>query len=113
MALKSEGRKILMNKGDYGIDLPFTMTGFEFEPDDKFLFILTKNNGNNQLLEKTYSNLAEDAVSQFAFALSFTKEESLKLDKGSYAYSLIFLRDDANIRSTIVSNEEFRVGDEV
>ena len=112
MALKSEGRKILMNKGDYGIDLPFTMTGFEFEPNDKFLFRITKNNGSNQILEKEYSNLTGD-MSQFAFALSFTKEESLKLDKGSYAYSLIFLRDDANIRSTIVSNEEFRVGDEV
>ena len=111
MALIAEGRKILMNKGDYGIDLPFTMTNFQFEPNDKFLFSITKN-GGAKVLEKEYTNLTGD-MSRFAFALSFTKEESAKLDKGVYTYSLIFLRDDANVRATVIANEDFRVGDEV
>ena len=110
MALLAEGRKILMNEGDYGVDLPFTMTGFEFEPNDKFLFSITKKGGTSKVLEKEYKNLTGD-MTQFAFALSFTKEESSKLNKGVYDYSLVFLREDANIRSTVVSNEEFRVGD--
>ena len=112
MALTSEGRKILMNTGDYGVDLPFKMSNFKFEPNDKFLFIITKNNGTTKILEKEYKNLTGD-MSQFAFALSFTKEESAKLNKGLYGYDLIFIRENESIRSTVIANEDFRVGDEV
>ena len=113
MALKSEGRKILMNVGDFGVDLPFTMTGIQFEPDDKFLIIITKNNNAVKVIEKEYTNLAGGYLTQFSFVLSFTEEESAKLPKGVYNYTLIFLRESENIRNTVVSNEEFRVGDEV
>jgi hypothetical protein len=112
MALLSEGRKIFMNEGDYGIDLPFTITKFDFEPNDKMLFTVSRSNGSSKIVEKEYTNLTGD-MKQFSFALSFTKEESNKLPKGVYEYSIVFLREDANIRSTIVSNEEFRVGDVV
>lgn len=112
MALLAEGRKIRMNKGDYGIDLPFTITQFNFQPNDKVLFILKSNNSTSTLLEKTYTNLKDD-TNKFSFALSFTEDESKKLDKGVYSYSLVFLREDDKIRSTIVSNEEFKVGDDV
>ena len=52
MALLAEGRKIRMNKGDYGIDLPFTITQFNFQPNDKILFILKSLQRRPDLLTK-------------------------------------------------------------
>ena len=108
MALKSEGRKIFMDEKDYGEDLPFTITGYEFEPNDKFLFIITKNRGATNILEKEYSNLSTD-LTKFSFVFSLTEKESLQLSKGFYNYSVIFLRDNEQIRSTVIANEDFKV----
>ena len=97
-----------MNQGDYGVTLPFTVTGTEFQENDTFLFQILKTGGT--VLEKSFNNLSED-LTKFAFSLSFTKDESNKLNKGAYTYNLIHIRNEDALRNTVISNEDFNVGD--
>lgn len=70
------GKIIHFAEGDYGGSFPVVFEGVEIERGDKVIFTCGD-------LSKTYENLQCDGV-----LLSFTKEESEKLKKGTYKWDM-------------------------
>ena len=77
-----------MAEGDWGIQLPITITGTTFaENDEVKLTIKTALNGGT-ILEKTFSDLTDNTAN-----LELTEAESALLPVGSYVYRLDWYQD--------------------
>ena len=105
--LKSENKRIIMDEGDYGINLPFKISG-DVSESDKFLFIIKKDHNQEEIIRKEYSNLSKDEEGKLSFDLCFDKEESMKLPVGYYIYIIRQCRD-CELHNTIERNGEFQV----
>jgi hypothetical protein len=99
-----ENNKISMTKGDYGIALPITITGIEIESGEQIIFYLKKTN-NEEVLKKTFENLKDNT-----FDLEFTKEESERLEIGTYLYNIDWYKENVFL-GNIVKNEIFEVSE--
>lgn len=106
MALIAKGNKITMDVNDYGIQLPFDVTGAVFEPFDKMRFELKKSKDSDVLFSRDYLNEL-DSTSKFRFFLELTQEESSQITQGNYLYFVKYLRNDI-ILDTIAS-DDFKV----
>ena len=107
MAFITKGNKIIMDAYDYGIQLPFDVTGVTFAPSDKMRFELKKQKDTETLLTKDFSNEL-DSTSKFRFFLEFSEEESNKIAPGNYIYYIKYLKNDI-VRDTVVSGEVFQI----
>ena len=107
MAFITKGNKIIMDAYDYGIQLPFDITGVTFAPTDKMKFELKKSKDSETLLSKEFSNEL-DLTNKFRFFLELTQEESRNIAPGNYVYFVRYLKNDV-IQDTVVSGEEFKV----
>lgn len=84
------GQDLKMAEGDWGIQLPITITGTTFTAADEMkLTIKTALNGNT-ILEKTFSDLTDNTAN-----LELTEAESALLPVGSYVYRLDWYQDGA------------------
>lgn len=84
------GQDLKMAEGDWGIQLPITITGTTFaENDEVKLTIKTALNGDT-ILEKTFANISENTAN-----LELTEAESALLPVGSYVYRLDWYQDGA------------------
>ena len=99
-----ENNKISMTKGDYGIALPITITGIEIESGEQIIFYLKKTN-NEEVLKKIFENLKDNT-----FDLEFTKEESERLEIGTYLYNIDWYKENVFL-GNIVKNEIFEVSE--
>ena len=78
------GNGLVMTEGDYGVDLPVTISGFELESGDALKFTFKAATDGEVLLEKTYSSPENNAV-----FLRFSESESeLFSANRTYVYSL-------------------------
>ena len=91
MAFLAKGNKITMDTYDYGIQLPFDITGDNFQPIDKMRFELRKSKDSENIISKDYLNEL-DSTSKFRFFLELTKEESALLTPGNYVYYVKYLK---------------------
>lgn len=107
MAFITKGNKIIMDAYDYGIQLPFDVTGAIFTPTDKMRFELKKSKDAGVLLTKEFRNEL-DSTSKFRFFLEFDETESSKIAPGNYIYYVKYLKNDV-VRDTIVSGEVFQI----
>ncbi len=107
MALIAKGNKIIMDAYDYGVQLPFDITGAKFNPTDKMRFEIRKSKDSEILLSKDYSNEL-DSVDKFRFFLELTQEESSKIAPNNYIYYVRYIVE-GNVRDTVASGEEFKV----
>lgn len=106
--LKSENNKILMDEGDWGLSLPFKLTGDNILSTDVVEFKIKENLYDEKtIIEKQFSNLSQDD-GEFVFVLDFTKEESDKLPANEYRYGLKQYRD-GELLNTIIKDELFQV----
>ena len=105
--LKFENNKIIMDENDYGLELPFNLSG-DVNAKDKIVFIIKENLCLKQhILKKEYENCKyEDGV--LSFNLSFTKEESELLHEGKYVYVLKQYRGESFL-NTIKKDGIFEV----
>lgn len=79
---------IQMVEGDFGIELPMTITGPTFTASDEIkLTIKTSLNGRT-ILEKTYTNIQQNTI-----RIELTSSESDLLPVGKYVYSLDWYQD--------------------
>ena len=99
-----ENNKISMTKGDYGIALPITITGIEIESGEQIIFYLKKTN-NEEVLKKIFEDLKDNT-----FDLEFTKEESERLEIGTYLYNIDWYKENVFL-GNIVKNEIFEVSE--
>ena len=106
--LVNEGKKIIMDVGDYGLPLVIKIINAsgQIKETDKLTFNIKR--GNRLVIEKKCEVIQIDENGKLYFTFSLTKEESLKLAKGSYTYELEAYRDDVYL-NTIVKNELFLV----
>lgn len=107
MAFITKGNKIIMDAYDFGIQLPFDVTGVTFAITDKMRFELKKSKDSDVLLAKEFRNEL-DSTSKFRFFLQFDQEESSKIAPGNYIYYIKYLRND-EVLDTIVSGEVFQI----
>ena len=104
--LRAEGKKIIMDEGDYGIKLPFKISGDVLETD-KFLFVIKKDHNKDEIIRKEY-DLIKEEDNKFCFDLSFTKENSKLLTPGYYVYLIRQCRYH-EVHNTVERDGEFEV----
>ena len=102
---KVDGDKLYMSEGDFGLGLPFTVSGFEVAPTDSLRFTFKTATNGDTILEKTYTNIVDNS-----FELTFTADESELFTPGTYVYSLEWYQS-GHFACFIVENGRFKVGD--
>lgn len=102
--IRTEGKKIIMDKGDYGLPVPFRFInnrGQVLETDEIKLEI--KSYGD-VVIEKNYTNLDTESNGYLYFVFELTKEDSEKLIEDDYVYSVQVYRD-GELLNTLINNE--------
>lgn len=77
------GQKLKMTEGDYGMQLPITISGTTLTASDEILMTIKSKVNGDTILAKTYDN-----ISQNTFNFELTEAETQLLPVGSYVYSL-------------------------
>ena len=101
----SVGQAVQMVEGDYGIELPITISGVTFSEHDSVKLKIAR--GETVLIEKVFDNISNNAI-----ALTLTESESELLPVGVYVYSLDWYQDDV-FMCNIVQRNGFRVVDKL
>lgn len=106
--LVNEGKKIIMDEGDYGLPLVMKIINAsgQIENTDKIVFSIKK--GDEVIVPKEYESLETDENDKLYFTFSLTKDESKKLAKGSYSYEVEVYRDQVYL-NTLMKNGLFLV----
>lgn len=106
--LQGQGDKIVMIYGNYGIELPITMTitnendeHIIIANDEKIKFVIKKC--NEIKYEKDYTNVENNTI-----YLNFTQEESELLLAGEYTYSIDWYKENI-FKGTLVNGNDFIV----
>ena len=92
-----------MAKGDWGVELPVTVSGATFAANDSLKIVI--KNGETTLVEKEYTNITQNTVK-----LELTEAESALLPIGVYVYRLDWYQDGA-FMCNIIPVSTFKVVD--
>lgn len=79
----TSGNNISMAEGDFGIDLPITISGTTFVASDSLKLIIKNVLNGNTIIEKDFTNIQDNTVN-----LTLASSESALLPVGQYVYSL-------------------------
>lgn len=103
---KKEGRKLLMDEGDFGNNLIMRITGTTLPENANAKFSIRKDIGEkrSKVFDKIYT------AKENSFTVCLTEEDSKKLISGNYTYCVELFKDKVFL-NTIVNNEEFIVID--
>lgn len=105
--LKSDGKTITMNEYDYGLDLPFKLSG-DILTTDKIVFSIKKNiYQEEKIIRKEFNDLVNED-GKIVFVLSFTEDETKLLPSGNYIYMIHQCRH-CKMHNTIVKDGIFTV----
>lgn len=77
------GLNISMVRGDYGIELPITISGTTLTNADELMLVVKDRINGNTLLTKSFGNIQNNTVN-----LVLTAAESALLPEGMHLYSL-------------------------
>ena len=97
------GQNIQMTRGDYGLELPITVTGATFAAGDALQLRITQRGADK--LVKTFDTIQDNTV-----RLTLTAEESAALPVGDYVYALDWYRDGAFL-CNVIPAASFKVVD--
>lgn len=78
-----QGNNLQMAEGDFGMELPVTVSGVTLGENDSLLFTFKDNANGNTILTKQFSNVSQNTVN-----LVFSSSESALFSVGIYVYSL-------------------------
>lgn len=101
MAWSVDENEISMCEGDYGIDLPITITGVELTDADSLMITIKDVINGTEYLQKPFTE-----------ALTLTAEDTALLPVGKYVYSLDWYKND-QFMCNIIPKAPFRVVDKV
>lgn len=104
MAWTVSGTALEMAEGDFGINLPFTISGTTLSASDTLRFTIKDKVNGTTILEKEYS------PSNNEVNLSLTEAESGLFSVGKYCYNLDWYRDGV-FMCNVIKVGLFRVGD--
>lgn len=104
--LKGEGKKVIMDEYDFGLDLPFKLSG-DVLATDKIVFTIKKQYEDEVIIKKEYRELTEEE-GKFVFVLTFTEEEAKLIPRGKYIYIIQQCRN-CELHNTVVNDGEFVV----
>lgn len=99
------GNELRMTEGDYGVQLPITVSGTTFTANDEIKFVLKTGMNGEQLLEKIFPNITDNTVN-----LELTASESARLRVGTYVYFLDWYQNGVFL-CNIIPSALFRVVD--
>lgn len=99
------GNEIQMIEGDYGLQLPVTISGTTLTASDEILFTIKKKLNGETVLTKTFANIVDNT-----FNLEITEAESALLSVGNYVYSLDWYQSGA-FMCNIIPCAGFKVGE--
>lgn len=99
------GQDLKMVEGDYGVNLPVTISGVQFGAGDEVKLTIKDAANGNTIIEKTYSNITDNT-----FMLVFTEAESALLTVGKYVYVMDWY-EDGTFMCNIVTSATLRVVD--
>ena len=102
---KSNGNRISMAEGDYGIPLPITVAGVTIGSGDEISFTVKTAVNGTTILTKTFSDISGDSVD-----LTLTSAESALFEVGEYVYALDLYHEGTFMCNLIPANS-FRVVD--
>ena len=106
--LVAKGKTIVMDEGDYGLSLPFKISGGDILSTDTIKFTIKANEYDEEAkISKTYTNLTSEDES-FVFDFSLSESESALLPAGDYLYGLKQYRN-GEFLNTIRKSATFRV----
>lgn len=97
------GNYLTMCEGDWGVQLPVTISGVTFSNNDAVKIVIKK--GDTVLITKDYDNISQNTVN-----LELTEAESSLLPVGNYTYSLDWYQDGA-FMCNIIPTAAFKVVD--
>lgn len=97
-------QNISMVEGDYGIKLPITVSGAEFEENDVLKLVFKDEANGEVILEKEYTP-TENTID-----FELTAEESALFQVGTYVYTLDWYQSE-NFLCNIISGSGFKVVD--
>lgn len=97
------GTSLSMAEGDWGVELPVTVSGATFAANDSLKIVI--KNGETTLVEKEYTNITQNTVK-----LELTEAESALLPIGVYVYRLDWYQDGA-FMCNIIPVSTFKVVD--
>ena len=97
------GNHLTMTEGDWGVQLPVTVSGVTFSASDSVRIVIKK--GETALVSKEYTNIAQNTVN-----LELTEAQSALLPVGSYVYSLDWYQNGA-FMCNIIPTAVFKVVD--
>ena len=83
MSWKVKGDNVEMSQGDYGVQLPFVISGPTITSSDAVKFTLKDGVGGPVILEKTFTSISNNTIN-----LELTAADTAKLQPRSYVYNL-------------------------
>ena len=82
------GTTIKMVEGEYGVDLPLTITGATLTANDEIRLTIKRGRQGNVAVEKSYSDIQDNTIN-----VRLTESESSALRVGKYRYSLAWYQE--------------------
>ena len=101
------GQDLKMTEGDFGLELPITISGATFANNDEVKLIIKDEKNGNTVITKTFADITDNTVN-----LEITEEETALLKVGSFVYSLDWYQDGA-FMCNIIPCAFFKVVDKV
>lgn len=102
---KADGEKLYMSEGDWGVALPFTVSGVTINSGDTLRFNFKTAANGETIFAKVYTNIVDNTVQ-----LTLTQAESAMLTPGTYVYNLEWYQA-GHFMCCIIENARFKVGD--
>ena len=96
-----------MCEGDFGVQLPFVISGITIQPGDSALFTVKHEKNGDPVIQKEYTNIAGNIID-----LSLTEAESALLHVGNYVYSLDWYKY-GKFQYNLINNAKLKVEDKI
>jgi len=99
------GNDLKMTEGDFGVELPITISGTTLTTADSVMFVLKNKVNGDTVLTKTYTEIQNNT-----FNLELTEAESALLPVGGYVYSIDWYQL-GHFMCNIIPFASFKVGE--
>lgn len=84
----TNGNAIRMVEGEFGVDLPLTITGVTLTANDEIRLTIKRGRQGVVAVEKSYSNIQDNTIN-----VRLTESESSAMGVGKYRYSLAWYQE--------------------
>ena len=100
-----QGMSLQMAEGDYGIELPVTISGTTLSAADSLKFVFLTEKNKQPILEKEFTNISDNTIN-----LELTEAEAALFAPRMYVYRLDWYQN-GQFMCNLISEAMFRVVD--